>query len=200
MPTLSDPRWSLEYLHQTFRPHLSWREWFRQAFMQAMHSKSPEQQLDGWRTAAIIFGDMHAEVLCLIVCLHGLSLTAEDDARFQGHIDLCLMDMGLAVPISQAPDGTLSVKDFGTPGAFRRDDAMFREWMRAQLEPFGGNVCRAAEYAMRLTAIRLGLMSGPREPSIAQVLDGSLWTIEPLACVPSVQRTNVRRRWWQLWR
>lgn len=44
-----------------------------------------------------------------------------------------------------------------------------------QLRPFDGDVARAARFAMTLTAVRLGLLRGPEAPSIAQLLDASLW-------------------------
>jgi hypothetical protein len=64
--TQVDPRWSLEAVLQTFQPHGSWGSWFAEAYAQAMESSAPEDQLNGWKTAAIILGDMNACLLCLL--------------------------------------------------------------------------------------------------------------------------------------
>jgi hypothetical protein len=61
--TKVDPGWSFESLLRTFQPHESWRNWFAEAYAQAMESPAPEEQLKGWETAAVIFRDMNACVL-----------------------------------------------------------------------------------------------------------------------------------------
>src|SRR5262245_62827 len=164
------PSWSLASLLQNFRPHESWRGWFASAYTQAMESAAPDEQLSGWKNAALILGDMNACVLCLFVCFHGRSLVPPDSCDFLGHIDICLWDMKLATPAQG--EATVAVADVGKPETFRRDDQAIRAWLHEQLRPFGGDVTRAAQFAMRLTAIRLGLLHGPAEPSIEQVLDG----------------------------
>src|SRR5262249_27389231 len=61
------------------------------------------------------------------------------------------------------------------PGAFHLDVEAFEAWLHNQLRPFANNVRRAAEFSVRLTAIRLGLLDGPHEPSIEEILDAALW-------------------------
>lgn len=167
------PAWSLEAVMRDFEPHPSWRASFAEAYALAMESPAPEQQLRGWRAAAVIFGDMNALLLCLFVCHHGLALAPSEGRAFRGHIDLCSWDMGLATP--SRGETSVAVADLGKPETLRRDDDAARAWLDEQLRPFGGDVARAAPFAMRLTAIRLGLLRGPAEPSIAQVLDASSW-------------------------
>jgi hypothetical protein len=169
-----DPGWSLHALLRTFQPHESWRSSFGAAYTQAMESPDPEEQLRGFRTAAMILGDMNACLLCLFVCLHGLRLDPSATSSFWAHRDLCLWSMGLAVPRDPA-GGAVRIADIGKPEAFHRDDAALDAWMREQLQPFEGDDARAAQFAMRLAAVRLGLLQGPEEASIAQLLDGSLW-------------------------
>jgi hypothetical protein len=118
---------------------------------------------------------MHANVFCLFVCYHGRTLEPPGGKRFQAHINLCLWDLGLAVPVRPTEWGTVTPEDLHNPDGFIRDIEATQGWLAEQLRPFDGNVERAAVFAMRLTAARFGLLLGPAEPSIAQVLDESLW-------------------------
>jgi hypothetical protein len=170
-----DPSWSLEALLADYHPHEGWRAWFSESYTKAMESSQFGVRLDGWKKAAIIFGDMHVPVLCLFVCHHGRSLVPGDKAAFLGHIDLCLWELGLAIPSKPDKMGGVPSRDVGKPEAFRRDIEMEREWFAEQLRPFDGNVGKAAVFAMGLTAGRFGMLRGPAEPSIAQVLDESQW-------------------------
>jgi len=170
-----DPGWSLDALLRDYHPHEGWRTWFAQAFTRALESASPEERLEGWKTAAIIFGDMHAPVFCLFVCHHGRSLVPPDSEAFLGHIDLCLWELELATPKQRTKSGGVPARDIGKPETFRRDAEAAAAWLAEQLRPFDGRVDRAAVFAMRLTAARFGLLRGPVEPSITQVLDESLW-------------------------
>ena len=170
-----DPGWSLDALLRDYQPHEGWRAWFTEAYSKAMESARPEEQLDGWKTAAIIFGDMHAPVFCLFVCHHGRSLVEADNTAFLGHINLCLWELELATPAEPDEMGGVLSRDVGKPETFRHDIGAEKEWFAEQLRPFGGDVERAAVFAMRLTAARFGLLRGPADPSIAQVLDESFW-------------------------
>jgi hypothetical protein len=172
---LVDPGWSLATLLRDYRPHPSWRAWFTEAYARALESPHPDERLAGWKTAAIIFGDMHAPVFCLFVCRHGRTLVAPDSLDFLGHIDLCLMDLGLARPARPDGSGTLPISALGNPEALDRDEQAAAQWLAEQLSPFDGDAGRAATFAMRLTAAKFGLLNGPVDPTIAQVLDESLW-------------------------
>jgi hypothetical protein len=182
-----DPNWSLDALLRDYHPHSGWRNWFTEAYNKAMESTDPDERLDGWRIAAIIFGDMHVPLFCLFVCCHGRTLEPPDGKRFLGHIDLCLWELGLATPTRPDPSGTVAAADIGKPDGFCRDVEGTCEWLVEQLRPFGGRVERAAVFAMRLTAARFGLLRGPAEPSIAQVLDESLW------------ERGAKKPWWKFW-
>ena len=170
-----DPSWSLDRLLQDYRPHESWCRWFAEAFSHAIESAQPEERLDGWKAAATIFGDMHVPVFCLFVCYHGRSLVPPQSTAFLSHIDRCLWELGLATPDSPDTLGAVPSRDIGKPETFHGDAEAGAAWLATQLLPFGGNVERAALFAMRLTAAHFGLLSGPAEPSISQVLDESLW-------------------------
>ncbi len=171
--TRVDPGWSLEALLKDYHPHAGWSGWFTEAYAQAIESTDLESRVAGWRAAAMIFGDMHALPFCLFACLHGRSLRPEEASRFDAHIDLCLRDLGLAA--STRPEASIPVTDFGNRDRFRREEGAAVAWLGEQLRPFGGSLSRAAAFAMRLTAARLGLLRGPADPSIQQVLDESLW-------------------------
>jgi len=172
--TQVDPGWSLDALLRDFNPHESWRGWFAEAYSKAIEADRLEERFAGWKAAAMIFGDMHAPVFCLFVCLHGRSLRPQEANRFDAHIDLCLRDLGLA---TSTRTGTRSIPmtDFGEREMFHRDEAAAVAWLGEQLRPFGGSVKQGAIFAMRLTASRFGLLRGPSEPSIGEVLDESLW-------------------------
>lgn len=178
--------WSLDAVLRDYDPHPYWRQWFSEAYAKVTESADPAERLVGWRIAAIIFGDMHVPVFCLFVSHHGQTLEP-DGTRFLGHIDLCLWEIGLATPARPTAEGTIPAADVGKPDRFHRDDEGAREWLAEQLRPFGGDTGQAAVFALRLTAARLGLVCGPAQPSIAQVLDDSLW-------VPV-----TRRPWWKFW-
>jgi hypothetical protein len=182
-----DAAWSLEALLRDYHPHPGWRDWFSEAYAKAIESSDPDERLDGWRTAAIIFGDMHAPVFCLFVCYHGQTLEPPGGKRFLGHTDLCLWELGLATPTRPDAGGTVPAADIGKPEGFSRDVKGTREWLAEQLRPFDGDVGRAAVFAMRLTAARFGLLRGPAEPSIAQILDESLWA------------RAEKKSWWRFW-
>lgn len=173
-PAKVDPDWSLQAFLRWYDPHPGWRPWFAKTYAKAIESTRPEEQLEGWKAAAMIFGDMHAVVFCLFVCDHGRSLVPPDSNTFAPHIDLCLWDLGLAMP-ARRYEGSMPIVDIGKPETFRRDARAAREWLAEQLRPFDGDVERAAVFAMRYAAVRFGLLRGPSEPSIEEVLDESLW-------------------------
>jgi hypothetical protein len=189
--TTVDPRWSLDAVLRDYDPHPSWRRWFATAYVQALESADPADRLAGWRAAAVIFGDMHVPVFCLFVCHLGQTLVPPGERDFLSHIHLCLWDVGLAAPA--APDAEV-VGDLANPDSFRRDLDAEGRWFVEQLRPFGGDVGRAAVFAMRLTAARFGLLRGPADPTIDQVLDESLWERVPDPDPPR------RKRWWKVWR
>lgn len=153
-----DPRWSLDALLRDYRPHESWCDWFAEAYRKAMTSAQSDEQLEGWKTAAIIFGDMHVPVLCLYVCQHGRSLVPAESQAFLDHIHLCLWELGLATPSSSDETGAVPLRGVGNPDTFSYNAEAARAWFAEQLQPFSGNVERAAVFAMRLTAERLGLL------------------------------------------
>src|SRR5262245_23584649 len=108
-----DPGWSLDALLRDYHPHDGWRTWFAEAYTKAMESPRREERLDGWKTAATIFGDMHALVFCLFVCHHGQSLVPLEDNAFRAHVDLCLWELGLAVPVRPDQWGAVPSEDIG---------------------------------------------------------------------------------------
>ncbi|MDY3551334.1 hypothetical protein R5W24_000409 [Gemmata sp. JC717] len=130
---------------------------------------------------------MHAPVFSLFVCHYGRSLVPADSPAFLGHIDLCMWELGLASPARPTEHGTVPLGDGGAPDGFNRDATRAEAWLAEQLRPFGGRADHAAAFAMRLTAARFGLIHGPADPSVAQVLDASLWV------------SKGRKAWWRFW-
>jgi hypothetical protein len=165
-----DPDYSLAAVLRDYRPHPGWRDWFADAHAGAIGGADPAARLAGWKTAAVIFGDMHVPVFCLFVCLHGQTLVPSGERGFLAHYDLCLWELGLATPAR--PDGdVVPSADVGHPDGFCRDVAAVEHWLAEQLRPFGGNRERAARFAVRLTAARYGLPGA----DAATPIDVSFW-------------------------
>jgi hypothetical protein len=174
--TIVDPDWSLHKFLEWFRPHEGWRSSFAGTYAKAIESDRPDVRLQGWRAAAMILGDMNALLFCLFVCHHGRSLVGPESDFFLAHMDLCLWDLGLATPAGKYEGKrSMPIVELCKPENFLRDTDVAQDWLAEQVRPFGGSMERAAVFAMRCTAARLGLLRGPKDPSIEEVLDVSLW-------------------------
>ena len=65
---------------------------------------------------------MHAPVFCLFVCSHGRSLEPPDGKRFLAHIDLCLWELGLAIPTRPDVEGVVPSADIAEMAALQADE------------------------------------------------------------------------------
>lgn len=115
---------------------------------------------------AMQLGDTGAQELCVMVVDHRESFGVSVDqwASLEPHRRLALMDLGLAtaespsLPITQLVQRT--VVDPTVAEAFRRDF----------LQPLGGSLERCVELAIRLCALRVGLLERPSSLEIETVL------------------------------
>jgi len=169
---------------ERWRPDAGWASFVVPAWEQLRTADGDLTAVDtdAWRQLAIMLGDTGACPLCIMAVSFAQEQLGErvEDRPLQAHLYLCLLDMGLArthndepLPLGRAGDPEL------IDGDPRPDLAA---WLAQQLEPVGGDLARAAELALRLAAVRTGLISGPGEPTLEQILDDSLWTpTEPTA-------------------
>jgi hypothetical protein len=130
-----------------------------------------------WLELVVMLGDTRGAPLCLLLIEHLRTLLPPlvEHRGLEAHRDLCLMDLGLAGDPAEA----VRLKDLGTPGLMVRDDGRIAAWLVRQLEPVGGDLGRAVELIVRLSAVRTGLLAGPDPATLEQVLDAGLWhTVE----------------------
>ena len=111
-----------------------------------------------WANVAMMMGDTHAAPLALICCLHAATLLPPgvEDRRLHAHRDLCLLDLGLAT----AP-GPIRIATLGDPDTVDAPPSQLEAWLSRALIPFGGDLSRAAWFALRLAATRVGILDGP---------------------------------------
>ena len=161
-----------------WRPNAGWASFVVPAWEQlsAADGDLSAVDADAWRKLAIMLGDTGACPLCIMAVSFAQEQLGErvEDRSLHAHLQLCLLDMGLAkthndepLPLGQAGDPEL------IDGDPRPDLAA---WLARQLQPVDGDLARAAELTLRLAAARTGLISGPEAPTLEQVLDPALWT------------------------
>jgi hypothetical protein len=121
------------------------------------------RHIPSWATLAMMLGDTHAPGLCFLVCEHARRLTrkAAEKELLSAHQALAALDLGLAASASG--------------GAVRVDREPVTAWLHRQLQPFDGELERAATFCLCLAATRTGLLIGPPDPSLAQLCDLTLW-------------------------
>ena len=162
--------WSIQARLRDFKPHASWRPMFAPAYERIQAPVSVDDEVAAWRQIAMIFGDMGACEACLLVCLHGRAINPSKASGFQAHMNLCYLDMGLADPSTPGP----SYYMMEIANMSGHADPIER-WFARELQQFGGSPRIAAEFCLRLAAIRLGILGGPPAPRFPQLLDPPLW-------------------------
>jgi hypothetical protein len=109
-----------------------------------------------WAQLAMMLGDSGAPDLGLIVCLHAGRLRASetDCGRVRAHLNLCLMQVGLARPKDSEliPAMSLDRSDW-----FVVFEARLEAWIARQLAVFDGDLRRAADFVLDLALARTGL-------------------------------------------
>lgn len=159
-----------------WHPSEDWAEMVSYGLDLILRGDSADQAAAGLQQLVMMLGDSGAPELCLLVCLRARLVedVPQGESKLDSHIDICLMALGLARP---AAGGDLyAIADLGEPDAFIRDEEALKTWLAEQLEPFGGSLRRAAEFSVRLAAIKVGLLTGPEEYSLDDVREAGLWS------------------------
>jgi len=109
-----------------------------------------------WAQLAMMLGDSGAPDLGLILCLHAGRLRASetDRRRVRAHLNLCLMQVGLARPKDSEliPAMSLDRSDW-----FVVFEARLEAWIARHLAVFDGDLRRAADFVLDLALARTGL-------------------------------------------
>jgi len=175
MPGHNEMRTAAHYVAD-WHPSEDWAEMVAYGLDLILHDESADQTGAGLQQLVMMLGDSGAPELCLLVCLRARLVqdVPQGESQLDGHIDICLMALDLARPA----DGNdiYAIDDLGEPDEFIRDEGGLKAWLGEQLEPFDGSLRKAAEFSVRLAAIKVGLLTGPREYSVADVLDEELWS------------------------
>ena len=166
---------------ERWRPSRGWASSVRPALRRMLAATwRIESPLDDaatadWLELVVMLGDTRGAPLCLLLIEHLRTLLPPlvEHRGLEAHRDLCLMDLGLANPPSEHG---VPLRELGTAELMRRDEPQIAAWLARQLEPFSGDAGQAAEFILRLSAVRTGLLAGPDPATLEQVLDANLWS------------------------
>jgi hypothetical protein len=156
----------------SWSPSTRWGPLVRPLYEQLAARPAPNDAVPAWIELAIVLGDNRAAPLALLVLVYARSLgpSAEMDRRIQAHVDLCAMDLGLAAP---AQPGPVLLRDLGAPGVVvPREEGALAQWLRLELSPFEGHMERAAMFALRLLAVRTGVLEAPADMTLERLSVG----------------------------
>lgn len=178
--TMEHPLYIPIYLAR-WRPNPGWASFVRPAWERL---SAPDGSLtavgeDAWRQLAIMLGDTGACPLCILAVSYAQEQLGErvEDRGLQAHLQLCMLDLGLARTRNDEP---LPLGRAGDPDLIEGDPRPdLAAWLARQLEPVQGDLARAAALTVRLAASRTGIAAGPARPTVEQLLDPTLW--EPAA-------------------
>jgi hypothetical protein len=161
-------------------------DYVRPAYCRCAARPSDPDAVPAWTNLCLMLGATRAAPLCLMVGLHARSLLPEPvrDMDVEAQIDLCLWSMNL----TRAGQTGVPLRLMGNPIALRRDDAKLDAWLEHELAPFDHRLDHAALATLRLAALRTGVIHGPAEPTVEQLLDADAWRLEPVR-----QRRVIRR-------
>jgi hypothetical protein len=166
--------WSIQAVMHDWNPPLSWASWYRESWIKTNKNNELQDRIAGFGQVLMIVGDSHAPELCLLVALYARRLLEPGSRTFLSHIHLCLSDMGLVV--GNEPGGT-AIQALGSSPALLSNNPELTAWMDAEMKHFPQGLMQAADFGLRLAAIRFGLLTGPPEPDVQQVLDETLWVL-----------------------
>lgn len=160
-----------------WRPRAAWASMVAPG-LQAVAAGTRAEQIDGWVQLVIMLGDSRASDFAALVCLHAQRTWPDAAARFAPHLDFVLCQLGMAGAAGGETGQPVPLVELGREGRIRVDQLRFDAWVEDMLEPFDGDLSRAALFALRIAAIRTGLLTGgPEQPTVAEVLDPALWKL-----------------------
>ena len=112
---------------------------------------------------AMLFGDTGAPELCVLVVEHASAIVGSA-AGLESHRRLALMDLGLAEPTSP------SIPLADVVGHTAVEEGPVAVFLREILAPLDGSLPHAIEFALRLVALRAGLVPRPDPLDVETVL------------------------------
>ena len=141
-----------------WRPSPKWISTLQPAYEALTSGATSFDATAAWANVAMMMGDTRGAPLALICCIHAATLlpAGVEDRRLDAHRDLCLLDLGLG----SAP-GPVRIAALGEPGTVEAAPAQLESWLARALIPFDGDLARAAWFALRLAATRVGILDGP---------------------------------------
>jgi hypothetical protein len=140
-----------------WRPSASWASMVGEAA--ALLERDPADVV-AWAKLVMALGDSGATALAVVVCMHVAELRPRD-SRIATHRNICLMQLGLAVP---RQPGLIRITRLGDPDVFVVSESALEAWRAQALEPFDGDLERASDFVLRLALARTGLR--PDEPRL----------------------------------
>jgi hypothetical protein len=148
-----------ELYRERWRPSRGWAEVVRPAFEALRGGAVGLAAADAWAELAMMLGDTRAAPLCAFVCLHASSLLPPgvEHRRLEAHLQLALVDLGLA---ASADGGPLPLGRMGDADLVRIASPALAAWLERELAPFGGDLAAAAAFALDLAAERTGVTAG----------------------------------------
>ncbi|MHC4815652.1 MAG: hypothetical protein ACYTFN_21480 [Planctomycetota bacterium] len=166
----------LPHVLEHWRPSEGWSSFVRPAWNKMCAASLEALTTQEWLQLVIMLGDTRANALGVIVIRHAeVGVEKKEQRRWlSAHLHLCLQALGLARGKDSEP---VPLTDLGDSDQWTMDRGELEAWLACQLEPFDGDLARAAEFVLRLAAIRTGILEGgPSTPTVEQVLDSTLWT------------------------
>lgn len=142
-----------------WRPAPGWAEVVRPAYESLRAGAVGLAAADAWAELAMMLGDTRAAPLCAFVCLHatGLLPPGVEHRRLEAHLQLALLDLGLA---TSPTGGPVRLGSMGDPHQVQIDAPRLAAWLERQLAPFAGDLAAAATFALDLAAERTGVTAG----------------------------------------
>ena len=135
-----------EQLASRWRPSAGWRSTIEPA-VDALARDSTD--LAAWAQVVMMLGDTRAAPFALVVAAYVRTLPG-GASSIAPHLDLCMLDLGLA-----RADGPVRLGDLGKPGATHSDPADLDTWLATHLEPFDGELVRAAQWILALALTKV---------------------------------------------
>jgi hypothetical protein len=143
-----------------WRPRVGWASTLRAPYEALASGARGLDAVAAWCDVAMMMGDTGAPELALVVCLHAEAELPEgfDHRRLAAHRDLCLLDLRLTRTTAPGP---FRLAEIGNPGVVEDHPGELAAWLARALVPWGGDLARAAHHALRVAAVRTGVIDGP---------------------------------------
>jgi len=141
-----------------WRPSPGWASTVEPAYRALAAGATGLEAASAWAELAMMLGDTGAPGLGLLAVLHAEAGLPDgvEDRRLAAHRDLFLLDLGLG---ATAAPGAIPLAKLGEPGFVAVAHPRLAGWLADELARFGGSLERAARFALRLAAVRTGVVT-----------------------------------------